>query len=246
VRIGARRGQHRRMVRLRQDSPLRGVDPRIKLVLTLLITAAVMLPLHRLLIYAGLFTLLLAYARLLGEATYQVRRIIWLVVVLFALDWAFIGIEFAILITVRLVVIVSASALLFGTTTVEEFRQGLRGLGLPRRYSFALSLAFQSVPLASAQWRAIQEAQRARGIIPEGRGWRGWRGWVAQLRNLVALAVPAVVLTAQRAWALTEAAYARGFGAPQRSPAPRPRLHWRDWALVGGALGCVLLLGLYP
>lgn len=234
------------MVRLCEDSPLRNADARVKLLLTFLIAAAVILPLHRLLLFACGFVLLLGYARLLREASHQVRRILWLLVALFCLDWAFIGLDFAVLITVRLLIMVSASALLLGTTTPEEFRQALRSLGVPHRYSFALSLAFQSIPLAHGRWRIIQEAQRARGAVVER---NGWRELPAQLRDLLALAVPAVVLTTQRAWTLTEAAHARGFGAPRGSLAPRlgvRSVHWRDWALVAGTLACLMVLGLYP
>jgi len=244
MRTTQRQRLHRSVASLCEDSPLRKADPRLKLVLTLLVTTAVMLPLPRLLIFVPTFVLLLAYARLLPQAAHQVRRIAWFLVGIFVLDWAFVGIELAITITFRLVTMVSASVLLFGTTTPEEFRKALQSLGLPYRYSFALSLAFQSIPLISAQWRAIREAQQARGALPER---HGWRQWPARLRDLVALAVPAVVLTTRRAWTLTEAAYARGFGSP-RASVSRPfldhSLHWQRLALVAGMLAWVLFLGL--
>jgi len=74
---GSGRGKHRRLVRLRQNSPLRSMDARVKVALTLLISAASMLPLPRLLIFAAGFVAFMAYARLLSEIAYQVRRLAW-------------------------------------------------------------------------------------------------------------------------------------------------------------------------
>ncbi len=236
---GRGRGGHRRLVRLRGNSPLRRMDARVKVALTLLISAAAMLPLPRLLVFAAGFVAFMAYARLLSEIAYQVRRLAWMLIVLFALDWAFIGLDFAILITFRIVLVVSCSTLLLATTTPEEFRQALLTLGVPYRYAFVLSLAFQSVPLMTAELRNIREAQQARGALPQR---RGWQQWLAQSWDMVALAVPAVVLTARRAWALTEAAHARGLDTPHRTSA-RPRgIRWHDWVLVAVTMGSMIAL----
>ena len=58
-----------------------------------------------------------------------------------------------------------------------------------------------------------------------------------------ALAVPAIVLTTKRAWAMTEAAYARGFDSPHRRPYRALTMGWLDWALLAGiATGAITLL----
>ena len=54
------------------------------------------------------------------------------------------------------------------------------------------------------------------------------------LQDLVALAVPAIVLTTKRAWSMTEAAYARGFESPHRRSFHRLRFRRRDWLLMLG------------
>jgi energy-coupling factor transporter transmembrane protein EcfT len=236
------RGAQRRMVRLHHDSPLRQLDARIKLALMILMTPAVTLPLARLLILAAGVVALLGYGRLLGETLRQIRRLAWLLAAIFAVDWAVIGLDFAVAITLRFTLILAFSTFLLATTTPEELRQGLRGLGVPYRYAFVLSLAFQSVPLMAAEWGSIREAQQARGIVLPRPTWRGWRDY---LRDLVALAVPAVVLTTRRAWSLTEAAHARGLDSPYKPPAPRFAFRTTDWALAVGALAFVLALAFY-
>jgi len=90
-------------------------------------------------------------------------------------------------------------------------------------------LAFQSVALLDEEWRAIREAQRARGAWTPLSGWRNIR---QQIADLVALAVPAIVMTTKRAWAMTEAAYARGFDSPHRRPWRGLAMQRLDWLLL--------------
>jgi energy-coupling factor transporter transmembrane protein EcfT len=221
-----------RHLTLIEASPLRQADPRTKLALSLCASLAVMLPLERLAVFMVAYALLLLWARLLPEAARQAWRLKWVLIGLFALDWLLVGLDLAAIVTLRLILLTSAFALFFATTTPRELQSALEWLRLPYRYAFAVSLAFQSIGLLDDEWRAIREAQRARGA------WApitGWRGIVDKVRDLVSLAVPAVVLTTRRAWAMTEAAYARGFDSPRRRPYRRLRLCWLDWLLLAGA-----------
>jgi|GEM_PF-341544 len=235
----ARRGSQWRAGGLVADSPLRRVDPRTKLALSICISLAVMLPLERLLVVIGAYLLLLAWARLLPAAARLVWRLKWVLLILFALDWWVISLDFAILITLRIVLLSGAFAILFVTSTSEELRLAFEWLRLPYRYAFSLSLALHSVGLFESEWRTIREAQQARGA------WSpltGWRDLGRQAHDLVALTVPAVVMTAHRAWAMTEAAYARGFDSPHRRPYHRLAMHLLDWLLLAGAFAGGTLL----
>jgi energy-coupling factor transport system permease protein len=232
-------GRRRRVFRLRDNSPLRGIDPRVKLALSLLAASAVMLPLTQLGAFLVVYAAFLAWSRVLDEAFHAAARIAWLMAALFVLDWFFIDLPFAALITLRFVLVVSSFTAFFATTTLEEFRLALAWLRVPYRYAFTLSLALGSVTVLDEEWRAIQEAQRARGA------WRrstGLRGLPDTIRDLVALAVPTVVLTTRRAWSLTEAAYARGFGSPHRRPYDELHMRWPDWTLLASSLVLITLL----
>ncbi|MBU0493319.1 MAG: energy-coupling factor transporter transmembrane protein EcfT [Chloroflexi bacterium] len=237
---GLRRGGRRqRAFRLRDDSPLRGIDPRVKLALSLLAASAVMLPLVQLAAFMLAYTAFLAWGRVLDEAIHAAARIAWLMAVLFVVDWLVIDLPFAVLITLRLILVVSAFAAFLGTTTLEELRLALAWLRVPYRYAFTLSLAVGSITVLDEEWRAVQEAQRARGA------WRrpqGLRGLPDAVRDLVSLAVPTVVLTTRRAWSLTEAAYARGFDSPHRRPYDQLHLRWPDWVLFVSSLLLIALL----
>lgn len=211
------------------SSPLRFADPRMKLALSLCLSLSVMLPLQRLVVAVAFYGLLLLWARLLPAAIRQVWQMRWVLLILFLVDWFLISTELAVAVTLRIALLAGTFALFFATTTPDELRLALEWMRVPYRYAFSLSLAFQSVSLLDEEWRAIREAQKARGA------WGslgGWRNVVGQVRDLVALAVPVIVMTTKRAWAMTEAAYARGFDSPHRRPWRRLVMCRLDWLLL--------------
>ncbi len=232
MKSGSRSRDRALAIALVDESPLRAVDPRTKLALCLCLSLTVMLPTEKLAVAMIAYALLLTWARLLLVAGRQLWRMKWVLLVLFVGDWVLVSLDLAMAVTLRVSLLAGAFALFFATTTPGELRLALAWLRVPYRYAFSLSLAFQSLDLLDQEWRAIREAQRVRGIW---RQMRGWRALVAQTRDLVALAVPAVVMTTRRAWAITEAAYARGFDSPQRRPYRALRMCGKDWAILIGA-----------
>jgi biotin transport system permease protein len=146
------------------DSPLRKVDPRVKLFIALVASLAVMLPLNRLVIFWGGYLIFLTIQKLLPESARFMWRLRWLLVVLFALDWFLIGLELAVVVTLRLALMSGVFILVVATTTPAEIGLALESLRLPYRFAFSLGLAFQSLSLLDDEWRAIQEAQRSRGF----------------------------------------------------------------------------------
>jgi len=240
-RLGARarEGARRLQVDLVEDSPLRAVDPRIKLAMALGASLAVMLDLAPLLAFAGLYLAMLYWARLLPRAWQQIWRLKWVLVVLFVVDWLVVSPNLAVMVSLRIILLSGVYALVFATTLPSELRLALEWLRLPYRYVFSLTLALQSMGILEGEWRAIGEAQRARGAWEPA---EGWRRLVERTRDLVALTVPAVVLAARLAWSMTEAAYARGFDAPHRRPYHALRLGSRDWWLLGATVVVVAAL----
>jgi energy-coupling factor transporter transmembrane protein EcfT len=226
---------------LAENSPLRGVDPRTKLAVSLCASLAVMLPLERLAIFAVIYLLFIGWARLLPEAARQAWKLKWILGVLFLVDWLVVSFDLALVVTLRLILMAGVFAMFFSTTTPAELCLALVWLRVPYRYAFSLSLSFQSVANIDAEWRSIIEAQKARGAFAVS---TGWRNLTKQARNLVCLTVPAVVLTARRAWSMTEAAYARGFGSPRRRAYVRLAMGRIDWIILAGAglLAAFLLL----
>jgi energy-coupling factor transporter transmembrane protein EcfT len=218
---------------------LRRVDPRTKMVLAAGASTAVALPLVPLAIVAAALAGLLVAGRLADVAMAQLWRVRLWFCVLFAVDWCFIGFNFAVLIVLRLVVLAAAFTVVFATTTADELCLAGERLGLPWRVAFAVATAFRALALVEREWCEIIEAQRARGIsIAASDG--AWRRWRQTLRDAAALVVPAIVLAVQRAWAISEAAAARGFDSPVRRSSRTLRLQLLDHALLAAA---VVVLG---
>jgi energy-coupling factor transport system permease protein len=229
-----------RSVTLAEHSPLRQADPRTKLALSLCSSLAVMLPLERLVGFMCIYAVLLLWGRLLADAARQVWRLKWVLVPLFVLDWILVGPDLAVIVTLRIVLLAGAFALFVRTTKPSELRLALEWLRVPYRYAFSVSLAFQSVGLLDDEWRGIREAQRARGAWEFE--WSGWRKLRSQVGELIALTVPAIVLTTKRAWALTEAAYARGFDSPNRRAYRHLAMKRLDWLLLTAAVAIGIVL----
>lgn len=230
----------RRAASLARHSFLRRADPRTKLALSVAASLAVMLSLPRLVVFLACYVALINAAGLMRPVIIHLRRLSLFLSLLFAFDWLFIGLGFAVLITLRLWLLVTAFTLLFATTTPEEVRQALERLGVPQRLAFAFATAYRSLDLVETEWLGILEAQRARGIVGQKSADRGWR---QRLTIAVSLIVPAIVLITQRAWSMTEAAAARGFESPLRVPCHGLRLGRLDHLLLAGTAG--LFLGLY-
>ena len=237
MRIG-QAGRPRQMT-LIEDSPLRRLDPRTKLFVSVAVSLVVMMPLERLAIFLGIYVIFLLWARLLPSAAQQLWRLKWLLFLLFAFDWWLISLPHAITICARLILLTGVFALFFSTTTTRELGLGLEKLRVPYRYAFSLGLAFQSLGLLDGEWRAIREAQSSRGAMPE---LSSFRKLLAQLGDLISLTVPAIVLTTKRAWAITEAAYARGFDSPHRSSYHSLAFSWFDFVLMAGTTLVIMLL----
>lgn len=228
-----------RQLALVEDSPLRHADPRTKLFLSLAVSLVVMTSIERLLIFLGVYVLFLLWARLLTPTLQHIWRLKWVLILLFFFDWWIISLDHAILICLRLTLLTGVFALFFSTTNTRELGLALEKLRVPYRYAFSLSLAFQSLGLLDDEWRAIREAQSSRGALPNFSSF--WK-FITNVGDLISLTVPAIVLTTKRAWAITEASYARGFDSPHRVSYHSLSFTRLDLLLMTGTIILLILL----
>lgn len=228
-----------RQLALVEDSPLRHADPRTKLFLSLAVSLVVMTSIERLLIFLGVYVLFLLWARLIIPTVEHIWRLKWVLILLFFFDWWIISLDHAILICLRLLLLTGVFALFFSTTNTRELGLALEKLRVPYRYAFSLSLAFQSLGLLDDEWRAIREAQSSRGALPNFSSF--WK-FVTNVGDLISLTVPAIVLTTKRAWAITEASYARGFDSPHRVSYHSLSFTRLDFLLMTGTITLLILL----
>ena len=225
-----------------EDSPLRKLDPRTKLFMSLITSVAVMLPLNRLAIFLLIYFIFIFWARLFDQFICQIYRIKWILLVLFIVDWLAVNLGLAGEVTLRLILLTSVFTTLFSTTTPVELGLAFESLHIPYRYAFSINLAFQSLGLMQEEWNAIWEAQKSRGALPRI---EGFRSLFQRAGDLVALTVPAIVLTTRRAWAITESAHTRGFDSPKRIPYNKILMKGIDWLFIAISTGLVLFLFLW-
>lgn len=226
-------------IKLVEQSPLRKLDPRAKLWMCVCSSAAVMTDLNHLIIFFTIYALFVLWARLLKQMARQIWRLKWILFFLFVIDWWLVDLNLALVIILRLSLLAGVFTLFFSTTTTSELGLALEKIGIPYRYAYSIKLAFQSLGLLQEEWNAIREAQQSRGIVFQ---LKGFKELIHKIAELVSLTVPAIVLATRRAWALTEAAYARGFDSPKRISFNDISLSVRDWIFMVAFLVVVILL----
>lgn len=227
-------------------SPARGeeserrFDPRAKLVVYLLGCGLILLttrPLELLPLTAAPL-LGVAFGRRWGE-WWRIMRLLWPTLLLFAVIVGFgSGPEAAAGAVLRLLALVTASALFFALTPPEELGESLLASGLSPQAVFLLEGTLRFAPTMATLAREVREAQESRGIRLDG---------LYLLRNGFALLGPLLASVMRFADDLAEALESRGFGGPIRTPLVEYRFHWWDWGLVLGmvvvAVGWGYLLG---
>ncbi|MFP4529757.1 MAG: energy-coupling factor transporter transmembrane component T [Halodesulfurarchaeum sp.] len=150
------------------------------------------------------------------------------------------GVETAVLIAVRLVLVAGAAAWFALGTETERFEAALGKLGVPWSVAFLLSLTVGLVPELRRRFRRIEDAQRSRGLDLSG-------GPIARTRARVPMLVPFFVAIIRYGYELSMALSARGFdeAGPRTSittVAHRPVDGGLYLVAVGVVLGTLLWL----
>jgi len=94
----------------------------------------------------------------------------------FAPTWS--GLAFGLQVTLRLLAMSLALALVYLTTHMDDLLADLERRGLGRRAIFVVGAALQMVPRMVDRGSEIVDSQRARGMTSEGRFWQRARGVV--------------------------------------------------------------------
>jgi energy-coupling factor transport system permease protein len=187
------------------------LDPRTKLFLGAAAIAVVLFTrtpaVHG--IEAGLLLLGLWGMEMIRSWVRSLRLTAPMIILVFAVSLISFDIRTAVLLSLRLFNLLTASFVFFRSMRPEEFGDGLRKLGLPHGVSFILSTSMRYVPLISRRIRLIVEAQTSRGIDLRPR--------IRNAANFMALLMPLLVQSFLLAEELAMAMEARGFGLKGRT-----------------------------
>ncbi|MGO9179541.1 MAG: energy-coupling factor transporter transmembrane component T [Candidatus Limnocylindrales bacterium] len=148
------------------------------------------------------------------------------------------GLAFGIEVTLRLLAISLALALVYLTTPTDDLLSDLERRGVGRRLIFVVGAAVNTVPRTIERAAEIIDAQRARALDTEGPIWRRARG-------VVPLAAPMIFGALTEVEEQTMALEARAFSAPthrtvlRRLPDSELQRAVR-WVLLLGALAAIV------
>lgn len=161
------------------------------------------------------------------------------------------GVEAGVYAVLRMVLLVSFTALLTFTTSPGQLNQGLEGMlkpleraGMPaERLLLMTGIALRFIPAILDEAQTILKAQASRGAD------LGELPWKAKARMLTALLVPVTVGAFRRAEDLTASMEARGYriGAPRTQYRPLSWGRGESWFVAAFVLMCVVVawMGFY-
>mgnify|MGYP000477656697 CR=1 FL=1 len=123
------------------------------------------------------------------------------------------------------------------TTDANALVRGFVRLGMPYPWGLVLTLVLHYIPSFQSQFYAILEAQQARGLRVEGKGFRRVR---ALMPVLVALVIQVLRTADQLAWTLEARCF--GIKGVQRTFLHETRFRWADYGYLAVILGVTVLL----
>jgi len=155
---------------------------------------------------------------------------------IFAVNLLFgLGLQYAILYSVRFLAIISSTSVFFVTTSPDELEQIMKWMRVPRDVVFAFVTAVRFIPVVMLDAFQIMDAQKSRGLEFE----RG--NLLRRVRNMVPILIPLVVNSVIRSGELAEAMESRAYGStPKPTSLYEMRMRWYDVAVA--ACGLVLLI----
>jgi len=171
----------------------------------------------------------------------QLRPLLWILLLLFVIQWWVADLVSAMLVIARLVTLLLLASLITLTTRMSEMLETLeRGLGWlrflhinPAKVSLALSLTLRFIPVLANITAEVREAQKARGLD----------------NSMLAVVIPVVVRTLKMADDIAAALEARAYDprlAEQHGKGERWALSARDLVYIALFAAITAALGLFP
>ncbi|MBK0035269.1 energy-coupling factor transporter transmembrane protein EcfT [Erwinia sp. S43] len=140
----------------------------------------------------------------------QLKPLLWVLALLFAVQWWMVDWVSGVLVVTRLSALLLLAALVTLTTRttdmIDALESGLSWLRFlrinPAKVSLALSLALRFIPVLAAITAEVREAQKARGLD----------------RSVIAVAIPVIVRTLKMADDIAAALEARAYDPQLKRP----------------------------
>jgi len=197
----------------RGTSAYHRLDPRVKLLISIIMFATTML-VRSLYELAAVLAFMIAVAAIATVLRRVARTMLFTAafsLVIFVLNFVITrNLETSLLYASRFVAIVVSTSLFFITTTPDELEQVMKTFRLPRDVIFAFVTAVRFIPVMFLDTIQIMDAQKSRGLeLEKGNVFR-------RVRNMIPILIPLVVNSVVRSGELAEAMESRAYGAVPR------------------------------
>jgi energy-coupling factor transport system permease protein len=197
----------------RTESPYHRLDPRVKLLISLLLfmVALIVRNIPELILALVVMLSLSAVAKILRRVSRTMLLTTLFAAFIFTVNIVFThDLETSVLYAARFLAIVVSSSLFFITTSPDELEQVMKTFHFPRDIVFAFVTAIRFIPVMLLDALQIIDAQKSRGLeVQKGNA-------IRRMRNLIPVLVPLVVNSVVRSGELAEAMESRAYGAVQR------------------------------
>jgi energy-coupling factor transport system permease protein len=197
----------------RTDSVFHRLDPRTKLLVSILLFSLAILArsIWELAAVVGFVLLLGALARILRRVSRTMLLTASFAIFIFALNfWISRSLVTSGLYALRFIAIVVSTSLFFITTSPDELEQVMKTFHLPRDIIFAFVTAVRFIPVMLLDALQIMDAQKSRGLEMQ----KG--SLIRRVRNMIPVLIPLVVNSVIRSGELAEAMESRAYGAVPR------------------------------
>jgi len=197
----------------RSDSAYQRLDPRVKLLVSLLLFTSSLLvrSVFQLALLLAVMLAIGAVAGILRRLSKTILLTAGFAIFIFVVNMIFTrNLGTSALYASRFVAIVVSTSLFFITTSPDELEQVMKTFHLPRDAVFAFVTAVRFIPVMMLDTLQIMDAQKSRGLELE----KG--NLLRRVRNMVPILIPLVVNSVIRSGELAEAMESRAYGAVPR------------------------------
>ncbi len=221
------------------NSPYHRLDPRVKLLTSILLFATTLLAraIYELAAVIAVIVAIAAVASVMRRVARTMALTAVFSVFIFVVNIFFTrSLETSTLYAARFVAVIASTSLFFITASPDELEQVMKTFHVPRDMVFAFVTAVRFVPVMVLDAVQIMDAQKSRGLeLDKG-------NLVRRLRNMVPVMIPLVVNSVVRSGELAEAMESRAYGAvPRPTSLVEHRLRRVDKAVALAAVAAFVI-----
>jgi energy-coupling factor transport system permease protein len=214
---------------------MKPLDPRTKLLIGIVILAAVFIARNPVSLFGqtGIILTAVFLFKMTAPFIRSLKLIIPMVGLVFLISWISFDRYTALLLCVRLFNLLTTSFLVFQHIHPENLAAGLRKMKVPFGFVFMLTTAVRFVPLMQNKIRSIREAQISRGI--------DLRLKLKNAKNLMSMLGPLLLQSFVLADELAVAMEVRGYSRKNRSFRKDYQLGFLDYIIMVTAVGALII-----